>query len=216
MNSLPQLPTRTARPGYFITFEGGEGVGKSTQIQLLKDKLISRGKTVVTTREPGGTKAAEAIRSVLLENQYHELTDRAEALLFAAARADVIANVVDPALAAGNIVLSDRYFDSSVAYQGYARNLGAAEVKSLSLWATRGLIPDLTIFLDLDPTIGIGRVDSPDRLESLAIDFHVLVRNAFLQIAEQEPTRFLIVDASQSPTEISEKISAAVISRLSL
>lgn len=216
MNSLPQLPTRTARPGYFITFEGGEGVGKSTQIQLLKDKLISRGKTVVTTREPGGTKAAEAIRSVLLENQYNELTDRAEALLFAAARADVIANVVDPALAAGNIVLSDRYFDSSVAYQGYARNLGAAEVKSLSLWATRGLIPDLTIFLDLDPNIGIGRVDSPDRLESLAIDFHVLVRNAFLQIAEQEPTRFLIVDASQSPTEISEKISAAVISRLSL
>lgn len=216
MNSLPQLPTRTARPGYFITFEGGEGVGKSTQIQLLKNKLISRGKTVVTTREPGGTKAAEAIRSVLLENQYNELTDRAEALLFAAARADVIANVVDPALAAGNIVLSDRYFDSSVAYQGYARNLGAAEVKSLSLWATRGLIPDLTIFLDLDPNIGIGRVDSPDRLESLAIDFHVLVRNAFLQIAEQEPTRFLIVDASQSPTEISEKISAAVISRLSL
>lgn len=216
MNTLPVLPNRSARPGYYITFEGGEGVGKSTQINLLKEKLISLGKDVVTTREPGGTEAAEAVRAVLLGNQYQALSDRAEALLFAAARADVVANVVDPALAAGSVVLADRYFDSSVAYQGYARNLGAAEVKALSLWATRGLIPDLTVFLDLDPTIGMSRVGEPDRLESLAIDFHVQVRNAFLEIAKNEPERFLIVDASQSPEEISEQIFAAAKSRLSL
>lgn len=216
MNTLPELPGRSARPGYFITFEGGEGVGKSTQIALLKEKLIAQGKSVVTTREPGGTQAAEAIRSILLGNQYQELTDRAEALLFAAARADVVANVVDPALAAGSVVLADRYFDSSVAYQGYARNLGTAEVKALSLWATRGLVPDLTVFLDLDPTIGMSRVGTPDRLESLAIEFHILVRNAFLEIAKNEPARFLIVDASQSSEKISEQISAEVKSRLSL
>ena len=216
MNTLPVLPSRTARPGYFITFEGGEGVGKSTQIQLLKEKLVELGKHVITTREPGGTPAAEAIRAVLLGNQFQDLSDRAEALLFAAARADVVANVVDPALAAGSVVLADRYFDSSVAYQGYARDLGAAEVKSLSLWATRGLIPDLTVFLDLDPTIGMGRVDQPDRLESLSMEFHIKVRNAFLDIATKEPERFVVVDASQTPAAISEQIYAAAKTRLSL
>jgi len=216
MTTLPELPARNSSPGYFISFEGGEGVGKSTQIQLLKTKLNELGKAVVTTREPGGTPAAEAIRAVLLGNQYVELADRSEALLFAAARADVVANVVDPALAAGSVVLADRYLDSSVAYQGIARNLGEAEVKSLSLWATRGLLPDLTVVLDLDPVIGMGRVTTPDRLESLAMEFHLSVRAAFLQLAKNEPKRFLVVDASQSTDVISEIIFNEVKSRLKL
>lgn len=214
--TLPQIPFRSARPGYFITFEGGEGVGKSTQIQLLKNQLIELGKAVVTTREPGGTKAAESIRAILLGNEYSQLTNRAEALLFAAARADVVANVIDPALADGNVVLADRYLDSSVAYQGIARNLGAEEVRTLSLWATRGLLPDLTIVLDLDPVIGMTRVDSPDRLESLEIEFHQLVRNAFRELAINEPNRFLIVDASLDTNEISKTIFNEVKLRLAL
>ena len=214
--SLPQLPLRSARPGIFISFEGGEGVGKSTQIQLLKEKLEGLGKSVITTREPGGTDAAEAIRAILLGNQYDKLTDRAEALLFAAARADSVANVVDPALAAGKVVLADRYLDSSVAYQGYARDLGIEEVRALSLWATRGLLPDLTVVLDLDPTIGMSRVGEPDRLESLKLDFHHAVRNAFLTMAAVESNRFLIVDASQTTEQISETIFTEVKTRLSL
>jgi dTMP kinase len=214
--SLPQLPIRSPRPGFFISFEGGEGVGKSTQIELLQQQLIASGKSVVTTREPGGTDAAEAIRKVLLGNEYAELSDRSEALLFAAARADVVANVIDPALAAGQVVLADRYLDSSVAYQGYARKLGVAEVKALSLWATRGLLPDLTVVLDLDPTIGISRVAKPDRLESLALEFHQLVRKAFLAMAAEEPTRFLIVDASKSTTEINQIIFEQVKTRLAI
>ncbi len=214
--SLPQLPIRSPRPGFFISFEGGEGVGKSTQIELLKQQLIASGKSVVTTREPGGTDAAEAIRKVLLGNEYADLSDRSEALLFAAARADVVANVIDPALAAGQVVLADRYLDSSVAYQGYARKLGVAEVKSLSLWATRGLLPDLTVVLDLDPTIGISRVAKPDRLESLALEFHKLVREAFLTMAAEEPTRFIVVDASQSTDEINKIIFDQVKTRLAI
>lgn len=214
--TLPQIPDRSARPGFFVSFEGGEGVGKSTQIQILKNKLIELGKSVVTTREPGGTKAAEAIRAILLGNEYHQLTDRAEALLFAAARADVVANVIDPALAGGNVVLADRYLDSSVAYQGYARKLGSEEVKVLSLWATRGLLPDLTIVLDLDPIIGMNRVSSPDRLESLELNFHQLVRNAFRELAQNEPNRFLLVDASLDTNEISNIVFDEVQSRLAL
>lgn len=214
--SLPQLPIRSPRPGFFISFEGGEGVGKSTQIEMLKQQLIASGKSVVTTREPGGTDAAEAIRKILLGNEYAELSDRSEALLFAAARADVVANVIDPALAAGQVVLADRYLDSSVAYQGYARKLGVEEVKSLSLWATRGLLPDLTVVLDLDPTIGISRVAKPDRLESLALEFHLLVREAFLAMAAEEPTRFIVVDASQSTDEIHKIIFDQVKTRLAI
>ncbi|MFZ9751044.1 MAG: dTMP kinase [Candidatus Nanopelagicales bacterium] len=214
--SLPQLPIRSPRPGFFISFEGGEGVGKSTQIELLKQQLIASGKSVVTPRAPGGTDAAEAIRKVLLGNEYADLSDRSEALLFAAARADVVANVVDPALAAGQVVLADRYLDSSAAYQGYARKLGVAEVKSLSLWATRGLLPDLTVVLDLDATIGINRVAKPDRLESLAREFHKLVREAFLTMAAEEPTRFIVVDASQSTDEINKIIFDQVKTRLAI
>jgi dTMP kinase len=164
--------------GYFIVFEGGEGAGKSTQEALLAEALTSEGRSVVRTREPGGTPAGEAIRNVLLSNEY-----------------------------AG---WSDRYLDSSVAYQGYGRELGADRVRDLSVWATEGLLPDLTILLDVDPTVGLSRVESPDRLESEPIDYHQQVRAAFLDIATQEPGRFLVVDASGSVEEIATIIRGRV------
>lgn len=212
--SLPEIAYRNAKPGFFVSFEGGEGVGKSTQIKLLAEKLTELGKEVVTTREPGGTPTAEAVRKVLLGNEFTNLSPRSEALLFAGSRADVVANVVDPALSRGAVVLADRYLDSSVAYQGVARGLGAVEVKSLSLWATRGLIPDITIVLDLDPTLGLSRAGKPDRLESEEISFHHKVRNAFLELAKLEPARFLVIDATQNVNSISQQIISEVIKRL--
>ncbi len=212
--SLPEIAYRNAKPGFFVSFEGGEGVGKSTQIKLLAEKLTELGKEVVTTREPGGTPAAEAVRKVLLGNEFTNLSPRSEALLFAGSRADVVANVVDPALSRGAVVLADRYLDSSVAYQGVARGLGAVEVKSLSLWATRGLIPDITIVLDLDPTLGLSRAGKPDRLESEEISFHHKVHNAFLELAKLEPARFLVIDATQNVNSISQQIISEVIKRL--
>ncbi len=196
--------------GYFIVFEGGEGAGKSTQEALLAQELTSEGKTVVRTREPGGTPAGEAIRNVLLSNEYAGLSDRAEALLFAAARGEHVKQVIRPALEAGAIVICDRYLDSSVAYQGYGRELGADRVRDLSVWATEGLLPDLTILLDVDPSVGLSRVESPDRLESEPIEYHQRVRAAFLDIASREPDRYLVVDASGSVEEIATTIRGRV------
>lgn len=197
--------------GSFIVFEGGEGAGKSTQKTLLADWLEEQGRTVVITREPGGTPAGEAIRTVLLSNDYVGLTDRAEALLFAAARGEHVAQVIRPALEAGSVVVCDRYLDSSVAYQGYGRNLGAEHVRSLSLWATHDLLPDLTVLLDIDPAVGLSRVQSPDRLESEPIEYHQRVRRAFLDIASTDPQRYLVVDASQSTQAIAEQIRSRVL-----
>ena len=196
--------------GTFIVFEGGEGAGKSTQEALLAEWLEQHGRTVLRTREPGGTPAGEAIRTVLLSNDYAGLTDRAEALLFAAARGEHVAQVIRPALEAGSVVVCDRYLDSSVAYQGYGRNLGAEHVRSLSLWATHDLLPDLTVLLDIDPVVGLSRVTSPDRLESEPIEYHQRVRQAFLDIASTDPQRYLIVDASQSTQAIAERIRSRV------
>ena len=196
--------------GTFIVFEGGEGAGKSTQEALLAEWLEQQGLTVLRTREPGGTPAGEAIRTVLLSNEYAGLTDRAEALLFAAARGEHVAQVIRPALEAGSVVVCDRYLDSSVAYQGYGRNLGAEHVRSLSLWATHDLLPDLTVLLDIDPVVGLSRVTSPDRLESEPIEYHQRVRQAFLDIASVDPQRYLIVDASQSTQAIAERIRSRV------
>lgn len=196
--------------GFFIVFEGGEGAGKSTQEALLADALTFEGRSVVRTREPGGTPAGEAIRNVLLSNEYAGLSDRAEALLFAAARGEHVKQVIRPALDDGAIVICDRYLDSSVAYQGYGRELGADRVRDLSVWATEGLLPDLTILLDVDPTVGLSRVESPDRLESEPIDYHERVRAAFLDIATREPGRFLVVDASGSAEEIATIIRGRV------
>ncbi|MFZ9987672.1 MAG: dTMP kinase [Candidatus Nanopelagicales bacterium] len=194
----------------FIVFEGGEGAGKSTQSRALADYLEARGHRVRRTREPGGTPAAEAIRSVLLDPANTGLDDRAEALLFAAARGDHAARVIRPALAAGDIVISDRYLDSSVAYQGVARDLGAERVADLSLWATGGLVPDLTIVLDVDPSVGLARLIGPDRLEAEPVEWHQRVRQAFLDIAAAQPDRYLVLDGSRPVEDLAVEIATVV------
>ena len=194
----------------FIVFEGGEGAGKSTQSRALADYLEARGHRVRRTREPGGTPAAEAIRAVLLDPANTGLDDRAEALLFAAARGDHAARVIRPALAAGEIVISDRYLDSSVAYQGVARDLGAERVADLSLWATGGLVPDLTIVLDVDPAVGLARVVGPDRLESEPVEWHRRVRQAFLEIAAAAPDRYLVLDGTRQVEDLAVEIATVV------
>ena len=193
----------------FIVFEGGEGAGKSTQSAALADYLQARGHEVLRTREPGGTPAAEAIRAVLLDPANAGLDDRAEALLFAAARGDHAARVIRPALERGEIVISDRYLDSSVAYQGVARGLGAERVAELSLWATGGLVPDLTVVLDVDPALGLARVVGPDRLESEPLEWHARVRQGFLDIAAAAPDRYLVLDGSRPAEDLAVEIAVA-------
>ncbi|HEV8024940.1 MAG TPA: dTMP kinase [Candidatus Nanopelagicales bacterium] len=200
--------------GTFIAFEGGEGAGKSTQEAMLAQWLTDRGHDVVRTREPGGTPAGEVIRTVLLGNEYEGLDERAEALLFAAARGEHVARVIRPALEAGNVVVCDRFIDSSIAYQGVGRSLGIDVVRELNTWATHGLLPDLTVVLDVDPVIGLSRVGSPDRLESEPIEYHQAVRQAFLDIANVEPDRYLVVDSAQEPEAISALIREQVTARL--
>lgn len=200
--------------GTFIAFEGGEGAGKSTQEAMLAQWLTDRGHDVVRTREPGGTPAGEVIRTVLLGNEYEGLDERAEALLFAAARGEHVARVIRPALEVGNVVVCDRFIDSSIAYQGVGRSLGIDVVRELNTWATRGLLPDLTVVLDVDPVIGLSRVGSPDRLESEPIEYHQAVRQAFLDIANVEPDRYLVVDSAQEPEAISALIREQVMARL--
>ena len=199
----------TAR-GLFIALEGGEGAGKSTQADRLAAHLRDRGRDVVRTREPGGTPAAEAIRAILLDRSHEGLDDRAEALLFAAARGDHAARVISPALDRGADVVTDRYLDSSIAYQGIGRGLGGDVVAELSLWATGGLLPDLTVVLDIDPAIGLARAGAPDRLEAEPLDWHARVRQAYLDLADREPGRYLVVDAGLP----ADALAAAIADRV--
>lgn len=192
--------------GVFIVFEGGEGAGKSTQSGVLAQWVIEQGRAVTRTREPGGTPAAEAIRDVLLDVSNTGLDDRAEALLFAAARGDHAMRVIRPALTRGDVVVCDRYLDSSVAYQGTGRDLGLEAVRDLSLWATRDLIPDLTIVLDIDPALGLARVERPDRLEAEPLSWHARVRQAFVDLAQREPHRYLVVDATADVDQIAARV----------
>lgn len=198
----------------FVAFEGGEGAGKSTQESRLATLLTERGFDVVRTREPGGTPAAEQIRTVVLSRENTGLDPRAEALLFAAARGDHAARLIRPALERGAVVICDRYIDSSVAYQGYGRDLGADRIRDLSLWATGGLVPDLTILLDVDPEVGLGRVADPDRLESEPLDWHRTVRDGFLSIAAAQPDRYLVLDASQTVDDLADQIAQRVLALL--
>ncbi|MEJ3404913.1 dTMP kinase [Rathayibacter sp. YIM 133350] len=188
----------TAR-GLFITLEGGDGSGKSTQAALLEGWLSDAGRTVVRTREPGGTDVGHEIREIVLHHT-GDIAPRAEALLYAADRAHHIATKVRPALERGEIVIQDRYIDSSVAYQGAGRVLGGDEVRELSLWATDSLLPDVTVLLDLDEGVARGRLDATrtryDRLEAEKGEFHARVRAAYLELAAAEPERFLVVDAT--------------------
>jgi dTMP kinase len=196
--------------GMFIVFEGGEGAGKSTQSELLATWLGDRGRSVTRTREPGGTPAAEAIRAVLLDVANTGLDDRAEALLFAAARGDHAARVIRPALERGDIVVCDRYLDSSVAYQGGGRDLGLDAVRELSLWATRGLVPDLTVLLDVDPAVGLARVERPDRLEAEPLEWHARVRQAFLDLAAGESERYLVLNGHDEVEQIADAVRVRV------
>ena len=198
----------------FIAFEGGEGAGKSTQEQRLAEHLTGFGHEVVRTREPGGTPAAEAIRGIVLSPEFAGLDSRSEALLFAAARGEHAARIIRPALERGAIVVCDRYLDSSVAYQGFGRDLGASTVRDLSLWATGGLIPDLTIVLDIDPVIGLSRITAPDRLEAEPLAYHQRVRAAFLEIAAGDSHRYLVLDATLPIDEIAVAIRKVVVARL--
>jgi dTMP kinase len=197
-------------PGFFVAFEGGEGAGKSTQVRRLALSLAAAGRDVVTTREPGGTPAGVSIRSIVLDPATGHLTPRAEALLYAADRAHHVAIVVRPALERGAVVLTDRYVDSSLAYQGAGRTLDVGEVKSLSAWATDGLVPDLTVLLDLDPVDGLKRAGDPDRLEAEPLEFHQRVRALFLALAAAEPDRYAVIDAARSPEEVFAGVSLAV------
>ena len=199
--------------GLFITLEGGDGSGKTTQAELLGAWLAESGRTVVRTREPGGTEVGVEVREIVLHHR-GDIAPRAEALLYAADRAHHVSTVVRPALARGDVVLQDRYIDSSVAYQGAGRVLDAEAVRGLSEWATEGLAPHLTILLDLDAASARTRLDDArtryDRLEAEASEFHDRVRGAYLEIAAAEPSRFLIVDAAQPIEEIAAAIRARV------
>lgn len=196
----------------FIAIEGGDGAGKSTQAKLLADELRTRGHEVLITREPGGSPIAEKIRHVVLDVANLGLNERAEALLFAASRAEHVASTIRPALELGTIVISDRYMDSSIAYQGIARGLGLEHIRDLNLWATNNLVPDLTIILDVDAEHGLNRVADPNRIEEESTEFHSVVRDAFLELAKLDPDRYLIVSANQQANEIAETIFKRVLS----
>ncbi len=204
------MGTPAAGRGFFIALEGGEGAGKSTQARLLARHLEDRGHDVVVTREPGGTSAGQAIRAIVLDPATGALAPRAEALLYAADRAHHVATVIRPALDHGASVITDRYLDSSLAYQGAGRTLDPAEIEELSRWATEGLLPDITVILDLDPEIGLTRVGRPDRLEAEPVDFHRRVRKAFLARAAEAPDRYVVIAADRPVAEVADNLARAV------
>ena len=202
-----------AARGVFITFEGGDGSGKSTQIQSVRDWFESRGREVIVTREPGGTELGTEIRR-LVQNGPEDVDARTEALLYAADRAYHVATVIGPALERGAVVLGDRYIDSSLAYQGAARSLGVDEIASLSAWATQGLYPSLTFLLDLPPEVGARRrTDAPDRMERESMDFHERVRHQYLRLADAEPDRIVVIDAVGTVDEVFSEIRGVLVER---
>jgi dTMP kinase len=206
LGSITGAPTQ----GIFIAFEGGEGTGKSTQSKLLAQWLEQEGESVVLTREPGGTDLGKDLRKILLGHETGAISPRAEALLYAADRAHHVYSVIRPALERGDVVITDRYFDSSAAYQGAGRILNPAEVARISRWATESLYPTLTILIDVPAEIGLGRLQSRDRLEAESNDFHERVRQEYLQIAMMDPERYFVVDGTQSVNEIHSQIAERV------
>ena len=201
-------------PGLFIAFEGGDGAGKSTQAAHLAAALEARGVAVLRTREPGGTPIGEKLRSLVLDHGHGHIDAHTEALIFAASRAAHANQVIRPALERGEVVLTDRYIDSSVAYQGAGRNLGAEAVRSLNEWATSGLQPDLTVLLDVDPADGRRRRAAgdvaEDRLESEADEFHATIRRAFLNLAKSRPDTYLVLPADLPVDELAARILTRV------
>src|SRR5688500_13771089 len=209
---------RLAGGGVLIAFEGGEGAGKSTQVRRLQEWLTNEGLVSRATFEPGATPSAAGIRSIVLDRAHTGLAARSEALLYAADRAQHVHDVLRPALDAGEVVITDRFVDSSLAYQGAGRTIPIDDVRMLSRWATQGLQPDLTILLDLPPEVGLARARGravADRLESESLEFHQRVRKTFLELAEAAPDRYLVVDAQQTPDAIAAAIRVRVADLLS-
>ena len=205
----PSSPRASTAPGLFVCFEGGDGAGKSTQVRLLTGALERRGREVVVTRQPGGTPLGAQIRDLVLHGDH--VAPRAEALLFAADKAQHVDQLIAPALARGAVVITDRYTDSSIAYQGAGRDLGDDEIRALQHWAVGGVLPDLTIVLDVAPEVGRARRgDVNDRLESEADAFHAAVRQGFLDLAALHPGRYLVVDAALPVDEIHAVVAEAV------
>ena len=196
--------------GIFIAFEGGEGSGKSTQAKLLKGWFEEEGKEVTLTREPGGSALGKGLRKILLANETGVISPRSEALLYAADRAHHVYSVIKPALERGEVVITDRYFDSSIAYQGAGRTLSSSEVARISRWATESLYPTLTIILDQPAEIGLSRKKNADRLESESIDFHNRVRQEYLQLASVDPERYLVIDARKPVADIHIEIVSRI------
>ena len=197
--------------GFFITFEGGDGSGKSTQISILKESLIEKGYDVILTREPGGTEISEKIRELILDPANGEMDDMTEAFLYAAARAQLVRQLIKPALEKGKVVICDRFVDSSIAYQAYGRGLGDA-VGVINTYAVDDCMPDLTILLKLDPERGSSRISGRehDRIEQASDEFHRKVYEGYLKLEEMYPDRILGVDASGTIQEIAEEISHKV------
>ena len=206
LGAITGAPTK----GLFIAFEGGEGSGKSTQTKLLKDWLEDEGHSVVLTREPGGTPLGKDLRDILLSHSTGQISPRSEALLYAADRAHHVYSVIRPALEAGDIVITDRYFDSSIAYQGAGRVLEPGEVARISRWATESLFPTLTIVLDLPAEVGLSRLKKFDRLESEPLAFHERIRQEYLQLALIDPERYLVVDGLMSVEDIHHAVATRV------
>jgi dTMP kinase len=201
--------------GWLVAFEGVEGAGKSTQLELLRLALEELGHKVTATREPGGTPVGERVRALLLDPGA-SVDPRAEALLFAAARAQLVEEVIRPALEQGQVVLCDRYLHSSLAYQGAARGLGRDEVAAINRFATAGLLPDVVVLLRLDPAEGLarGRGGGRDRIECQDLDFHQRVAGAFLELAAADPDRFAVIDAARPPERVAADVRAAVLDRM--
>jgi dTMP kinase len=198
--------------GLFITFEGGEGSGKTTQLRRLGRRLESAGLRVRILREPGGTAVGEMVRSVLLDPDHIGLTPAAELMLYEASRAQLVAEVIAPALDAGEIVLCDRFYDSTTAYQGFGRGLDREQIRMLNTAATGGLAPDRTLVLDVDPVLGIERAtrNGADRLEAESLAFHHRVRAGFATIAAEEPERVRIIDACGDVEDVAALVTAAL------
>lgn len=196
--------------GLFIVFEGGDAVGKTTQMDRLIPWLRDRGVDPVVTRQPGGTGLGRKLRKLLLGPDHPELVSRAEALIYAADKAQHVEELIRPALTEGQVVVCDRYVDSMIAYQGAGRVLDLAEVEQVARWATGGLRPDLTVLLDANPADAVATIRQQDRLEAAGLDFHRRAREHFLRLASQAPDRYLVLDARESREAIAQQVAARV------
>jgi dTMP kinase len=199
-----------AATGVFVCFEGGEGSGKSTQARLLSERLTAQGYAALLTFEPGDTPVGKQLRRIVLSPETGRLSHRTEALLYAADKAEHVDTVVQPALDRGEVVITDRYVDTTLAYQGAGRELRIEEVEAVARWATHGLRPHLTVVLDVDPREGLGRFEGRDRIEAESLDFHERARRSFLDLAERDPAHYLVLDGRRPVEELAAAIDERV------